>query len=276
MLLARASICFQGNKCSMCNIKQGSVAGTLSHVMELLLEANKGELIHPQQAFWAMGYGKKGGRTKSERRIKHGWRCRRWWKAQLQSLIASGNRSHFLNHIHEPIICLSSFSLSLSLLQHGLFRVHHFIELQNVLYTSDLHFEEYGALWWDERMPGWSERKQMKVKGRDKEQTCWVNHCLLMSDTVCDIQLRCLHQRIVVWVLFLSALVSVETLVCLFLVYRSYVTELQLLLNTASTHFGASLVWYLCSEYINTVLLITLACSHCMHCLCTAHSISFY
>lgn len=114
MLLARASICFQGNKCSMCNIKQGSVAGTLSHVMELLLEANKRELIHPQQAFWAMGNGKKGGRTKSERRIEHGWRCRRWWKAQLQSLIASGNRSHFLNHIHEPIICLSSFSLSLS------------------------------------------------------------------------------------------------------------------------------------------------------------------
>lgn len=104
MLLASASICFQGNKCSMWHIKQGSVAGTLSHVMELLLEANKGELSHPQQAFWAMGNGKKGGRVKSERRTEHGWRCRRWWKAQLQSLIASGNRSHFPNHIHEPII----------------------------------------------------------------------------------------------------------------------------------------------------------------------------
>lgn len=122
MLLASASIRFQGNKCCMWDIKQGCVAGTLSHVMELLLEANKGELSHPQQAFWAMGNGKKGGRAKSERRTEHGWRCRRWWKAQLQSLIASGNRSHFPNHIHEPIIYFhpslslffSFFSLCLS------------------------------------------------------------------------------------------------------------------------------------------------------------------
>lgn len=245
MLLASASIRFQGNKCCMWDIKQGCVAGTLSHVMELLLEANKGELSHPQQAFWAMGNGKKGGRAKSERRTEHGWRCRRWWKAQLQSLIASGNRSHFPNHIHEPIIyfhpSLSLFLLfqSLSLL-HGLFRVHHFIKLQNVLYMSDLHFEEYGTLWWDERMTGWSERKQMKVKGRDKEQTCWVNHCILMSDTVCDIQLRCLHQHTVVWVLFLSALVSAETLVCLFLVYRSFVTEDS---ATSITEHGFNSLW---------------------------------
>lgn len=140
------------------------------------------------------------------------------------------------------LLSLSPPSFSLSLLQHGLFRVHHFIKLQNVWYMSDLHFEKYGELSWDERMPGWSKRKQMKVKGRDKEQPYWVNHhpYILMSDTVCGIQLRCLRQRTVVWVLFLSALVSVETLACLFLVYRCFVTEGR---ATSISEHGFNSLW---------------------------------
>lgn len=66
MPLAGASICYHDIKCCMWDIKQGTVAGTLSHATELLLEANKGELSHPQWAVWAMGDGKMGGKEKSE------------------------------------------------------------------------------------------------------------------------------------------------------------------------------------------------------------------
>lgn len=39
------------------------------------------------------------------------WQCSQWWSAQLQSLIAPGNRSHFPNHIHTPS-SISSLALS--------------------------------------------------------------------------------------------------------------------------------------------------------------------
>lgn len=64
---------------------------------------------------------------------------------------------------------------------------------------------------------------------------------MLVSDTVCGIQLRCLHQRTVAWVLLHSALVSVETLV-FFLVYRSYVTEDRATSSEHSAHFGSFVI----------------------------------
>lgn len=114
--------CWRG-RASVSRVKS-AVCETLNKILWHLLchmlwnccwrQTRRNSVIH-SKLFEQWVNGKKGEKAKRERRTEHGWRCRRWWQAQLQSLIASGNRSHFPNHIHEPLIYFHPLSLTFSL-----------------------------------------------------------------------------------------------------------------------------------------------------------------
>lgn len=164
-----------------------------------------------------------------------------------------------------------SRSLSLSLLQHGLSRVHHFIKLQDVLYMSDLHFEGEGraAVSWDERTPGWREKKGMRVKEKNNMQTCWVKSLLpnvwhSVWHPAAMLPLWCVGAVPVSYSFTGDTCLSFYS-VCLLCVWQT--TMMRSSLSTASTHFGAFLrvmfVERTCEDYsINS----TLASSSCMQC----------